>query len=66
MLDHWFEWGESELPCGIGEMRRETDERLGTWNRQGRALCSAFLDAAGGQRSIGNAGSRDHSCHEPT
>ncbi len=48
MLDHWFVSGEADLPKPIGELRRETDERLGTWNRQGRALCAAFLDAASG------------------
>jgi len=46
MLDHWFVTGEAELPKPVALVRRETDERLGTWNRQGRALCGAFLDAA--------------------
>jgi GMP synthase-like glutamine amidotransferase len=46
MLDHWFVSGEEELPKPIETLRDETDERLGTWNRQGRALCQAFLDVA--------------------
>ena len=46
MLDHWFVSGEAELPKPVDEVRRETDERLGAWNRQGRALCGAFLDVA--------------------
>ena len=29
-----------------GALREETRERIGTWNRAGRALCTAFLDAA--------------------
>jgi GMP synthase (glutamine-hydrolysing) len=46
MLDHWLVSGETELPKPLADVRRETDERLGAWNRQGRALCAAFLDAA--------------------
>ena len=46
MLDHWFAAGASELPKPVAELRAETDARLGTWNRHGRALCGAFLDAA--------------------
>lgn len=46
MLDHWLVAGEAELPKPVGVIVAETDERLGTWNRQGRALCGAFLDAA--------------------
>ncbi len=46
MLDHWFVSGEAELPKPLDVVRRETNERLGAWNRQGRALCGAFLDAA--------------------
>jgi GMP synthase-like glutamine amidotransferase len=48
MLDHWLVSGEPELPKPIDVVRRETDERLGTWNRQGRALCDSFLDVAAG------------------
>jgi len=49
MLDCWFEWGAAELPVPPGVMRRQTDERLGRWNQQGRALCGAFLDVAAGR-----------------
>jgi GMP synthase (glutamine-hydrolysing) len=46
MLDNWFEWGRAELPRPPAEMHDETDARLPTWNAQGRALCTAFLDEA--------------------
>jgi GMP synthase-like glutamine amidotransferase len=46
MVDHWSSHGRDELPKPEGEVRRETDEKLGLWNTHGRALCSAFLDAA--------------------
>lgn len=46
MLDDWFASGSGELPKPRAELQQETDERLGTWNRQGRILCEAFLTAA--------------------
>jgi GMP synthase (glutamine-hydrolysing) len=46
MLDAWFAHGEAELPKPREQLSRETDERLGPWNTQGRALCEAFLDTA--------------------
>jgi GMP synthase (glutamine-hydrolysing) len=46
MLDHWFDAGREELGKPVEEMAAETDQHLGTWNEQGRALCGAFLDAA--------------------
>ena len=47
MLDHWFVEGVAELP-DPDLIKRETDANLGTWNEQGRRLCSAFLDYAAG------------------
>ena len=46
MLDDWFAEGGDELGKPLAVVRDETDRHLGTWNAQGRALCSAFLDAA--------------------
>ena len=46
MLDRWFVEGEEELPKPLAEIRAETDRKLETWNRQGRAVCGAFLDEA--------------------
>ena len=46
MVDHWCSLGRAELPKDAHDLSRETDEKLGRWNAQGRALCSAFLDAA--------------------
>ncbi len=46
MVDHWCSLGRAELPKDADDLRRETDEKLDRWNAQGRALCSAFLEAA--------------------
>jgi GMP synthase (glutamine-hydrolysing) len=46
MLDDWFAEGGDELGKPLAVVREETDRHLGKWNEQGRALCSAFLDAA--------------------
>jgi len=46
MLDDWFTEGGDELGKPVEVVEEETDRHLGTWNEQGRALCSAFLDAA--------------------
>lgn len=48
MLDAWFAAGAAELPAPLEVVRAETDRQLATWNAHGRALCSAFLDAASG------------------
>jgi GMP synthase (glutamine-hydrolysing) len=47
MLDAWFVDGEEELPEPAEVVRAQTDRHLATWNAHGRALCGAFLDAAG-------------------
>ncbi len=47
MLDHWFTEGEAEL-SDAAAVRKQTNERLPTWNDHGRRLCGAFLDAAAG------------------
>ena len=46
LLDDWFAEGGDELGKPIEVVEEETDRHLGTWNEQGRALCSAFLDTA--------------------
>jgi len=46
MLDDWFAEGGDELGKPLDVVEEETARNLGTWNAQGRALCSAFLDAA--------------------
>lgn len=46
MLDAWFAAGAAELPAPLEVVRAETDGQLATWNGHGRALCTAFLDAA--------------------
>ena len=46
MLDRWFDEGADELPQPRAELVAETNANLATWNRQGRALCGAFLDEA--------------------
>ena len=47
MLEHWFVVGDAELPDPAA-IRSETDRFLGTWNEQGRRLCSGFLELAAG------------------
>jgi GMP synthase (glutamine-hydrolysing) len=46
MLDDWFAQGGDELGKPLDVVEAETDRHLPTWNEQGRALCSAFLDVA--------------------
>jgi GMP synthase-like glutamine amidotransferase len=46
MVETWLVAGEQELPKPIDEVRSDTDRLLGAWNRQGRALCEAFLTHA--------------------
>jgi GMP synthase (glutamine-hydrolysing) len=68
MLDDWFAEGGGELGKPIEAVEEETDRHLGTWNEQGKALCSAFLDAASGSAqpfSAGSSAARDHSCQDP-
>ena len=40
--------GGDELGKPLDVVEDETRRNLGTWNAQGRALCSAFLDTASG------------------
>ena len=47
MLDAWFVDGAGELLEPVEVVRAQTDRHLATWNAHGRALCGAFLDAAG-------------------
>jgi len=44
-LDRWIT-DKSDLPPDPEGLRRETRERIGTWNGLGRLLCRAFLTAA--------------------
>jgi GMP synthase (glutamine-hydrolysing) len=46
MLEAWFGAGQEELRKPLDEVWAETDRHLDTWNRHGRALCTAFLDEA--------------------
>jgi GMP synthase (glutamine-hydrolysing) len=46
MLEAWFGAGRKELGKPLDEVWAETDRHLDTWNRHGRALCTAFLDEA--------------------
>jgi GMP synthase-like glutamine amidotransferase len=47
--DQVLEWfrEEPELPRPLEELAAELDEKLPTWQERGRALCRAFLAAAG-------------------
>jgi GMP synthase (glutamine-hydrolysing) len=51
-LDRWWT-DKSDLPPDPEGLRRETRERIGTWNELGRRLCNAFLTAA--DRAIAGA-----------
>jgi GMP synthase-like glutamine amidotransferase len=43
----WFEAdGEDTLPRPLAELERELEAKIDSWHRLGRALCTAFLDAA--------------------
>ena len=44
-LERWFT-DKNDLPPDEDRLRRETRERIGTWNDLGRRLCGAFLVAA--------------------
>jgi GMP synthase (glutamine-hydrolysing) len=50
MVETWFVQGERELPKPLAELQAETDGLIGPWNRHGRTLCSAFLEAAAARR----------------
>jgi GMP synthase (glutamine-hydrolysing) len=47
MIEAWIAEGADELPMSAAELLAQTDERIGGWNEVGRALCRAFLGAAG-------------------
>ena len=44
-LDRWMT-DKSDLPPDTENLRRETRQKIGTWNELGRRLCGAFLAAA--------------------
>lgn len=46
MLERWVTEGAAELPKPAAELAVETERNLPTWNEQGTALCSAFLDVS--------------------
>jgi GMP synthase-like glutamine amidotransferase len=46
MLEGWYHGGEEQLPMPVDDLRRETKERLPSWNAQGLALVDAFLREA--------------------
>ena len=37
---------KTDLPPDPEGFRRETRERVGTWNELGRTVCNAFVDVA--------------------
>ncbi len=43
----WFRADRRELPRSLDEIELELSEKLPRWHEQGRALCLAFLSAAG-------------------
>ena len=43
MLDHWFTFGESELPVPKATLEAETEALLPSWMERGNALAEAFL-----------------------
>ena len=77
IIDAWIAEDGDQLPMPANELLAATTLRIGAWNDLGRALCSAFLEVAGGRGrtrvrsqatgpgSTGSESSRDHSCHEP-
>lgn len=48
MVRAWVEEDFDELPMAPEELVDETEKRIELWNEQGRALCAAFLETAGG------------------
>jgi GMP synthase-like glutamine amidotransferase len=46
----WMSHDEWERPAEATAIANETLHRIATWNRIGRSLCAAFLDAAGRSR----------------
>jgi GMP synthase (glutamine-hydrolysing) len=46
MVEEWVAEDEGELPMPGADLLAETGTRIARWNEQGRALASAFLDAA--------------------
>lgn len=46
MLRAWVEEEPVELPVAREDFVAEAEQRIETWNEQGRRLCAAFLDAA--------------------
>ena len=46
----WISHDEWERPAEATKIAEETRHRVGRWNRIGRSLCAAFLDAAGESR----------------
>jgi GMP synthase (glutamine-hydrolysing) len=47
MIEAWAADGGNDLPMTHEELFEQTDDRIGVWNDHGRALCRAFLTAAG-------------------
>jgi GMP synthase (glutamine-hydrolysing) len=47
MVQAWINEDGHELPMSPEEFLAETQTRIAGWNEQGRALCAAFLAAAG-------------------
>jgi GMP synthase (glutamine-hydrolysing) len=45
----WVAEEEDELPVPADQFLEETASRIAAWNEQGRSLCSAFLQVAGGR-----------------
>jgi hypothetical protein len=43
----WFSAESRELPRPLGEIEGELTKKLPAWQQHGRALCRAFLSAAG-------------------
>jgi GMP synthase-like glutamine amidotransferase len=43
----WWREDEDDLPKPLAELERDLDEKLAGWQEHGRALCRAFLAAAG-------------------
>lgn len=71
MIEAWLD----EDPDDVADpeaMRRDTTAHIAAWNAIGRGLCRTFLAEAAGwsvtplDHSTGSAGSRDHSCQDPT
>jgi GMP synthase (glutamine-hydrolysing) len=46
MLEAWAAEGTDELPVTAKEFLAAAEDRIESWNEQGRKLCAAFLEAA--------------------